>query len=83
MDTQDNAMPCRDSVQAGKGEGYKGKHDFQAQGLLNLYKNTYGSPHWKPSMPTGIPNLLLVKPTSKGGVTACLNCKDYVSKINR
>lgn len=45
MATQDNATPCRGSVQAGKEEGYKGKHDFQAQGLMNIYENTHGSPH--------------------------------------
>lgn len=45
VDTQDNVMLCRDSMQVGKGEEYKGEHDFQAQGLVNTYKNTYGSPH--------------------------------------
>lgn len=43
--TADNVMPCRNRVQAGKGEGCKGKVDFQAQGLVNTHKNTYGSPH--------------------------------------
>lgn len=45
MDTWDDAMSCRESIEAGEGEGYQGKHDFQDQALVNIYKkNIPGNP---------------------------------------
>lgn len=59
VDTQDNAKPCREKVQAGKGKEYQGKCEFQDQALVKIYKNIYMWSHTKkPKMSIGITNHL-------------------------
>lgn len=76
-------MMQRPAVQAGKGEGYQGKHDFQDQALLNIYKKLYMGTHAKkPKMSIVTTNhLLIIQLTSKGVVIVCQNCKEYVSEV--
>lgn len=45
VDTQDDAMSCRENIEAGEGEGYQGKHAFQDQALVNIYKKIYLGTH--------------------------------------